>query len=192
MASPLHLRLSFNIDDAAARKPCAVIWSWEYPSRRSAPFNVFSEIGRSTERSPGNRRRQWPEIACNSFNRLTACGERGTRCGRRIFIRPAGIAQTPASRSNSSHSAFRNSPGLTNMSVSNCRATRVVGSPAYPSMERRRPPKAIGSTIAGRCFVTGAVNAPRSANVGSLSQRPVAMPYLKTCPTRARSRTAVS
>ena len=52
------------------------------------------------------------------------------RCGRRIFMRPAGMVQTAASRSNSDHSAFRNSPGRTNVMASNCSAAITSGEPS--------------------------------------------------------------
>jgi len=39
------------------RKPCAVIWSLEYPSLRSAPLSVVSLSGRPPPRIAGNTQR---------------------------------------------------------------------------------------------------------------------------------------
>ena len=58
------------------------------------------------------------------------CGAKGTRCGRRIFMRFAGMVQTPASRSNSFYAAKRNSPGLVKVKASNRRAERATSVPS--------------------------------------------------------------
>lgn len=49
-----------------------------------------------------------------------------------------------------------------------------------------------GSVMAARCVFRGGGNAPRRSWDGSLSARPVAMPYRKTCPQFCRARWAVS
>jgi hypothetical protein len=79
------------------------------PMRRKAAFSVFSDIQRETDRTDGNRNLP-SSVNFRSFLRTaTARGASGTRCGSRIFIRPAGISHPAASRSNSTHSAARNS-----------------------------------------------------------------------------------
>ena len=45
------------------------------------------------------------------------------------FIRSAGIRHSAASRSNSTHSALRSSPGRTKTSGASCKAARVIGMP---------------------------------------------------------------
>ena len=64
-------------------------------------------------RTDGKRYFPWPVMLLSSRNAARACGASGTRCRRFIFIFSAGIAQTAPSKSNSLHSAARNSPGRT-------------------------------------------------------------------------------
>lgn len=56
----------------------------------------------------------------------SACRERGTLCGRRIFIFSTGIDQIALSTSISVHSAWRSSPGRTNRCGDNLSAMRVT------------------------------------------------------------------
>jgi hypothetical protein len=119
MASAFHLPHSLRSEDAAARKPWLDMSSLAYPSRRRAALSVFSESGREGERTPGKSNSYCP-VSVRSTSRMTmACGASGTRCGRRIFMRVAGMVQTPASRSNSFQVARRNSPGLVKVKASN-------------------------------------------------------------------------
>ena len=48
------------------RKPCAVIWSLEYPSLRSAPLSVVSLSGRPPPRIAGNTQRPLPVMGRSS------------------------------------------------------------------------------------------------------------------------------
>src|SRR5271167_856553 len=100
MASALHRPLSFRIEEAALRKPCAVISFCLKPRRRRAPLIVFSLMQRAEEWVGGKRNWPRPVTPWRSRRIATACGARGTRCGRRIFILPAGIEQSAPSRSN--------------------------------------------------------------------------------------------
>ena len=58
------------------------------------------------------------------------------------------MRQTASSRSNSAHSARRNSPGLTNTSGANRNAAWVTGSPLYELMALSNAPTSLGSTTA--------------------------------------------
>src|SRR5487761_979969 len=126
MAPGCHLPDSFRRLDAVARKLWPVASSLAYPSRLSAAFRVPSEIGRDGERTPANRKLPL-EIERSAPSNSTAWRDNGIWCGRRIFIRDAGIDHTARSKSNSVHSAKRNSPGRGNKSASNCNAIRVLG-----------------------------------------------------------------
>ena len=108
-----------------ARKPWLVMSSFLKPIRHKAAFNVFSDMHRATDRTDGNRNRLCPVNFRSSLRAATARGASGTRCAFRIFIRVAGISHTAASRSNSTHSAARSSPGRTKIRASNSRATHI-------------------------------------------------------------------
>jgi hypothetical protein len=125
IASAFQRLLSLSIDDADARKPWLVMSSFLKPMRRKAAFRVFSDMQRVTDLADGNRNLHCPVSFPTSLRIETARGASGTRCALRIFIRPAGISQTAASSSNSSHSAARNSPGRTKVRASNSSAARV-------------------------------------------------------------------
>ena len=130
IASGFQRPHSFSIDDADARNPWLVMSSFLKPMRRKAAFRVFSDMHRATDRTDGNRNLHCPVSFRSSLRIERARGASGTRCGLRIFMRPAGISQTAASMSNSAHSAARNSPGRTKVRASNSRAARVSGVPS--------------------------------------------------------------
>jgi len=92
----------------------------------------------------------------------------------------AGIVQMLVSKSNSFHSAERNSPGLTKTCGAILRAIRTVGWPSCPSIARKSPPSAFGSRIAARRRGFGVMRAPRRAPTTSCFARPVATAYRKT------------
>ena len=125
IAPGFHRPLSFRIDDADARKPWLVMSLFVNPIRRKAAFMVFSDMQRATDRTEGNRNRPCSVSLRSSMRIETARGASGTLCGLRIFMRPAGTSQMAASRSNSAHSAARNSPGRTNVKARSSRAHRV-------------------------------------------------------------------
>ena len=98
-------------------------------SRRKAALIVFSDMQRAAERIDGKRnfpRRLSLKLAQDRH------GARRQRDAMRAlhFIFSAGIAQTPAFRSNSAHSAARSSPGRTKVRASNSSAARVSGAPS--------------------------------------------------------------
>ena len=66
LASGFHSPDLLRMDDAAERKPCAVISSCLNPRRRKAALIVFSLIGRSADRAEGNRKRPAPVMPLSS------------------------------------------------------------------------------------------------------------------------------
>jgi hypothetical protein len=64
-----------------------------------------------------------------------------------IFIREPGMRHSALSRSNSCHSAARNSPGRTNTSGASRNAQRVTKWPWYPSRARSSAPMALVSVM---------------------------------------------
>ena len=72
----------------------------------------------------GNKYLPVPVQGCSSRRMATDCADSGTICGRRIFMRSAGMRHSAASRSNSPHCAARNSVGR-------------VKRPAGPASKRR-------------------------------------------------------
>ncbi len=120
------MALSLAKVENVALKPCDVISSPVYPMRRKAAFKVFSLIGRWNERVDGKSKRPWPVSSFNSNNNSIERFGNGTACSARIFIRSAGILQTLASKSNSVHSAKRNSLGRVATIASNYKPKRVV------------------------------------------------------------------
>ncbi len=121
IASEFQRPHSFSIDDAVARKPCDVISSLEKPIRRNATFSVFSESGRARAQALVKTRGPSHVISRMRFKTSIVCRASGMRCGRPIFIRPAGILQIAALRSISAQAAPRNSPGRTKVRASNCK-----------------------------------------------------------------------
>lgn len=153
---------------------------------------MLSEIGRETDRTLGTSSDPPPEISLSEVRTLKACLERGTRCGRRIFMRASGMIHTELSKSNSFHSAARSSPGRGNSSAISFRAARVVGCPSNASIALSKPPKALGSVIAARGVTVGLMSAPLRAIVGSASARAVAIANRNTVPIVERRRLADS
>ena len=127
-----------------------------------------------------------------SRRRATACVERGTTCSSAIFMREDGMRHSAPSRSNSLHSASRNSPGRTNVKGNSRSADSLDRSPRYPSIARSNSPMRSGSVIAGRFLVQTAAMAPRRSTVGSRSARPVTTASRKTLPQSDRTLCAVS
>lgn len=66
---------------------------------------------------------------CNSRNKANACFAGGTMCSTFIFIFAAGMCHSAFSKSISDHSAWRNSPGLTNTNGANFRANLTIKPP---------------------------------------------------------------
>ena len=104
-------------------KICTIL---DKPSRRKAAFSVLSLIGRLPRR-PGKTRVPVPEYFSASRRIAAACRLSGTACSFRIFVRLAGMVQTASSKSNSVHSACRNSPGRTNTCGASRKAKYVDG-----------------------------------------------------------------
>ena len=90
------------------------------------------------------------------------------------------IFHLAASKSISSHSMWRSSPGRTNTRGARCKAHLVTGDPWYPFMARSNPATFLGSVIAERCFGLTGGKAPRRSAAESLSALPVAMAYRNT------------
>ena len=109
---------------------------------------MFSDMGRSGVRWPGNTSAPPPVTSRASFRIATACVDSGTACSRFIFMRLAGMRHTPASRSISAHAAWRSSPGRTKTCGARRSAHLVTGWPLKSSMARKRAPTAAGSMIA--------------------------------------------
>src|ERR1700733_10116231 len=78
---PFSLRIVLADD----RKPWADISSWVKPMRRKAELNAFSDSAFLYEIREGNMRSPNSDAGQISLNTSTACRERGTSCGRRIF-----------------------------------------------------------------------------------------------------------
>ena len=107
----------------------------------------------------------------------SAWRDSGTRWGRRIFIFSAGIRHSALSTSNSFHSAWRSSPGLTKTSGAKSQlAMAVIRCPSNPSMARSSAPIAVGSRMAARRLTLGrrqAHRADRSTSVSAFEARAV-------------------
>lgn len=129
IASGFQYPDSLRSDDADVRKPCAVIWSFGNPIRRSEAFSVLSLMGRDRVRTEGKTYWPEPERIRMSARIASACRERGTACGWRIFILPSGIVQTALSKSISLHSIWRISPGRWNKCGVSFKAAITAGSP---------------------------------------------------------------
>lgn len=164
----------------------------DYPSLLGAAFRVFSEIGFTHERDDGNNNLLDPLYRRSSSKCVIACGGKGTRCGRRIFIRSAGTRHVASSKPNSSHATSRNSPGRGARMANRCRAYLVPGRPEKPLMRFRRRPSSLQLRIADRDLTWGRISAPLRASVGSFEMRPVAMAQQNTDPILLRSLLAVS
>src|SRR6218665_3285354 len=80
----------------------------------------LAHIGRD---QPGfmHSRRNCPTMAC-------ACSDKGTTCGKRSFMRSAGMTHTAPSSLNSDQRIARSSPTRTNVCASSCNPSRVTGS----------------------------------------------------------------
>ena len=124
---------------------------------------------------------------------MRACGASGTRCGLRIFMRSAGIAQTARSRSNSTHSAFRSSPGRTKVTARRSSAMRRLWCAGVASDGSQQSAK--GFWLSDRAPVTHYRRGDRPFKRGggvALGAPPVATAYRNTSPIVDRSRRAVS
>ena len=115
--------------EAIARNPCAVIWLPVNPSLRSAPFKVFSEIGRLAELKDGKMYPSPAECCRASCRMAIARRESGTWWSLPIFIFEPGITHIEFSKSTSCHSACRSSPGRTKTCGASRRARAVDGWP---------------------------------------------------------------
>jgi hypothetical protein len=131
-------------------------------------------------------------MASSSLRTAIVDAAKGTRWGRRIFMRGPVIVQSALPKSISDQFAARNSPGRTNVRASSCNPLRTSGMPLWLSIARSNPARVTGSTIAARARTVGVSKAPRSAAVGSPDARPVATAKRKTEPMNTRSRCAVS
>src|ERR1700716_2012771 len=74
MASAFHMPHSFSIDEAAERKPCAVISSFVKPSLRRAALMVFSLMRRSRDRLDRKTKRPLPGDAVNLMQQGNSAG----------------------------------------------------------------------------------------------------------------------
>ena len=152
---------------------------------------AFSESGFERERMEGSTS---PPSDSSQIPRKTtrACSDRCTSCGRRIFMRSAGMRQTDFGKTISERRMCRTSPGRVIVKATSCKAARSVGQPSYSSIERISAPSCRSSVMAARCCTIGRRSAPRSANVGSLVARRVTTARRNTLPIVPRRRLAVS
>ena len=133
-----------------------------------------------------------PRRCLKPFSSATACGANGTLCGRFIFIRGPGISQTPLLKIEFGPFSLPKLSGANKRQRQQLKAVECFRRTIVSIDSPQEPTKATGSTMAALGVTIGVISAPLSADVGSVSERPVATASLKTSPMVDLSLLAVS
>ena len=143
--------------------------------RRKAEIIAPSDKGRWIDRMEGKTSSPPSDIGQTACKTSSACLDRGTSCGRRIFIRSAGMRHMDFSKLISARFERRTSPGREHVSAVNFNAAVIVGQPSQASIVFISWPNFVSSIMAARGVTIGRSSAPFKALVGSLVARSVTM-----------------